>query len=437
MRGKVEFIEGNFSKSRIFHWSKKGSIAILDQVLFNGVHFLINILLARWLLPAKYGVFAIAFSIFLVSAALHAAILVEPMLVFGAGKYRDNFKKYLGILIEGHFVITLGAAIILTVVALFIGRIYSKDIQVALLALSIATPFILLLWLLRRAFYVSLQPAWSALGGTIYFILLLLSVFFLRLCHWLSPATYFLSMGLCSLLISLFFIYLLHPKCSFTISPDSITMQKDHLRYGRWALGTNVLAWGVNNSYFVILPPWIGLEGVAALRALMNLSTPLIQTNSALSFLLLPILSRNRAESIAKMNKSVKLFLTLFISVAIIYLLGLVFLGGSILRLLYKNKYLQLSGLVPLVALLPLGTAITVILENALRAIEKTDNVFWCYVISSTVAIIGGILLAVVLGVKGVLWGYVISYLVACMMMTLFYSRFINIYKMKLKKVTV
>lgn len=425
----MNFRKGNFSKSQIFHWSKKGSIAILDQVLFNGVHFLINILLARWLIPTKYGVFAIAFSIFLISAALHSALLVEPMLVFGAGKYQNRFKKYLGILISGHFVITLFAGFILMAVGLFIGSIYSKDIQAALLALSIATPFILLLWLLRRAFYVYLQPSWSALGGTIYFILLLMVVFFLRLCHWLSPATYFLSMGLCSLLISLFFLYLLRPEWSFTINLDSITIQKEHLRYGRWALGTNVLSWGVNNSYFVILPFWIGLEGVAALRALINLSTPLIQTNSALSFLLLPILSRNRAESITKMNRIIKLLLSLFISVAIIYLLGLVFLGRNILKLLYGDKYLQLSGLVPLVALLPLGTAITVVLENALRAIEKTDNVFWCYVVSSSVAILGGILLAVILGVKGVLWGYIISYLVACIMMTAFYSHFINIYR--------
>ena len=425
----MNFRKGNFSKSQIYNWSKKGSIAILDQVLFNGVHFLINILLARWLVPAKYGVFAIAFSIFLISAALHSAVLVEPMLVFGAGKYKDSFRKYLGILIAGHFVITFFAAIILTIVALLVGRIYSKDVQAALLALSIGTPFILLLWLLRRAFYAYLQPIWSALGGAIYFILLLLSVFFLQLCHWLSPATYFLSMGLCSLLISLPFLYFLRPEWSFTISLDSITIQKEHLRYGQWALGTNVLSWGVNNSYFVILPFWIGLEGVAALRALMNLSTPLIQTNSALSFLLLPILSRHRAESITKMNRTVKLFLSFFISGAILYLLGLVFFGGSILRLFYGNKYLQLSGLVPLVALLPLGTAITVVLENALRAIEKTDNVFWCYAVSSSVALFGGILLAVILGVKGVLWGYIISYLFASIMMILFYSNFINIHR--------
>lgn len=421
--------KNNFPNSQIFHWSKKGGIAILDQVLFNGAHFLINILLARWLVPAKYGIFTVTFSIFLVSAALHAAILVEPMLVFGSGKYKEYFRKYLGILIAGHFAISLVAAIILAVIALFIGHFYSEEIQIALLALSIATPFILLLWLLRRAFYVYLQPAWSALGGAIYFILLILSVFFLQSCHRLSPASYFLCMGLCSLLISLFFIHLLRPEWSFTISPDSLTMQKDHLRYGRWALGTNVLGWGVNNAYFVILPPWIGLEGVAALRALMNLSTPLIQTNSALSFLLLPILSRNRVESIFKMHRTIKLLLSLFISVAIVYLLGIVFLGGTTLKILYGNKYLDLAALVPLAALLPLGTAVTVVLENALRAIEKTDNIFWCYVVSSSVALFGGILLAVTIGLKGVLWGYIASYLVACMMMTGFYNHFINIYR--------
>lgn len=423
--------ESRFTKSQIFRWSKKGSVAILDQVLFNGVHFLTSILLARWLEPAQYGIFAIAYSVFLLIGAFQMALLTEPMLVFGVGKYGDRFKEYLGTLILGNFAITIFVGFILMGTSLFIRGIYASEIQTTLLALSIAAPFGLLLWLLRRAFYVYMQPVWSALGGIIYFVLLLSAVFLLKRGHWLSPSTFFLSMGLCSGFISLFFVFLLRPEWPLNINLNTIAIKKDHLRYGRWALGTNILTWGMNNAYFVILPALIGLEGVATLRALMNLCIPIIQTNSALTFLFLPILSRQRIENIEKMKRTVVFFLSLFIAGAIIYLLGLIFFGAALIKLLYGSKYLKLSGLIPLVALLPLGTAITAVLENALRANEKTDKVFWSYMVSTVVALVGGIVLATIFSVKGVLWGYLLSYLVACVMMFIFYMNFINFQNIK------
>ena len=58
-----------------------GAFAVLDQALFAGSSFSINILLARWLPPVQYGAFALAFFLFLLLGALHTAVLTEPMLV--------------------------------------------------------------------------------------------------------------------------------------------------------------------------------------------------------------------------------------------------------------------------------------------------------------------------------------------------------------------
>ena len=94
-------------------WVGKGSLAILDQGLFAGSNFLLNVLLARWLDPADYGAFALAYSVFLLLGVFHTAILTEPMLVFGPGKYRERFHEYLGILLRGHCVLMLPGAAIL------------------------------------------------------------------------------------------------------------------------------------------------------------------------------------------------------------------------------------------------------------------------------------------------------------------------------------
>jgi O-antigen/teichoic acid export membrane protein len=408
-------------RTKIFRWSKKGSIAILDQVLFNGVHFLVAILLARWLEPAQYGIFAVTYSILLLFGAFHMAILIEPMLIFGPGKYEDKFNKYLGILINGNFCITLLGSFVLIIIGIFIGNLYG-NIKIVLLGLAVSLPFTLLLWLLRRAFYVKLDPNWSVIGGVIYVGLLLSAVFFLHYKDQLSVTTFYLSMGLCSLIISLFFIYILKPKLFFTFNFDLYDIRYNHFRYGRWALGTNILKWGVNNIYFVILPTLVGVKGVATLRALLNLSTPAVQTNSALSFLLLPIFSRCYSENRNRLVASIKLSLGIFLFFTIIYFSILLFLGKWIMQLLYVNKYTTFSYLIPLVALLPLCSGINIIFETVLQCIGKPDKVFYTYLMSLFVSM-GGLLLVSIFGMKGVLYSYNISYIFMIITMLIFIKK--------------
>src|ERR1035438_3487461 len=104
-------------------WVGKGSLAVLDQGLFAISNFLINVLLARWLAPADYGAFALAYSVFLLLLVFHNAMFSGPMLVFGPGKYRERFPEYLGILLRGHFALMLpGAALLAAAAFLQIGR---------------------------------------------------------------------------------------------------------------------------------------------------------------------------------------------------------------------------------------------------------------------------------------------------------------------------
>src|SRR5271170_1290937 len=68
--------------SKFVRWITKGGLAILDQGLISGSNFLIGILLARWLMPAQYGAFALAFSVFLLLSYVYQSFLAEPQAVF-------------------------------------------------------------------------------------------------------------------------------------------------------------------------------------------------------------------------------------------------------------------------------------------------------------------------------------------------------------------
>src|SRR5208337_4506676 len=105
----------------------------------------------------------------------------------------------------------------LTATAFVLGRLYSPAVERAFLGLAIAAPFILLLWLLRRAFYVRLNPGWAAAGGGVYLVVLLASALTLRAAGRLTPATGFLAMAAASLITCLLLLILLRP----TLAADS------------------------------------------------------------------------------------------------------------------------------------------------------------------------------------------------------------------------
>jgi O-antigen/teichoic acid export membrane protein len=405
-------------------WVGKGSLAILDQGLFASSNFLLNVLLARWLAPGDYGAFAVAFSVFLLLGVFHNAILTAPMLVFGPGKYRERFPEYLGILLRGHFALMLSGAALLAAVAFLLGWLYSPAVERAFLALAIAGPFILLLGVLRRAFYVRLNPGGAAAGGGVYLLILLASTLTLRTAGRLTPATGFLAMAAASLITCVLLLALLRP----TLATDSSAIRAvvaDHWRYGKWVAAAAGPGWVTENIYFLVLPAWVGLAEAGALKALLNLAMPALHTISALGVLLLPILVRDHdCGGPRAMERTIKLSLALFLLGSACYLALLWGFRLQIFHVLYAGKYTgYASWPVLLVGLLPFAQILPCVMGNALGALERPNLVFWSGVGSGAVALALGVPLASSLGVGGALAGIVASYVLMGFLMLFFLLR--------------
>lgn len=405
-------------------WVGKGSLAVLDQGLFASSNFLLNVLLARWLAPADYGAFALAYSVFLLLLVFHSAILTGPMLVFGPGKYRERFPEYLGILVRGHFALMLPGAALLAAAAFLLRWLYSPAVERAFLALAIAGPFILLLWLLRRAFYVRLNPGGAAAGGGVYLLILLASALTLRAAGRLTPATGFLAMAAASLITCLILLVLLRP----TLAADSPAMRAvaaDHWRFGKWGAAAAGPGWVTDNIYFLVLPAWVGLAEAGALKALLNLAMPALQSISALGVLLLPILVRDRDRGGPRaMKRTIKLSLALFFLGSACYLALLWGFRLQIFHFLYAGKYAAYASWpLLLVGLLPFAQSLPTVMGNALGALERPNLGFWSCVGSGAVALALGVPLASSLGAGGALVGFVVSYVLMGVLMLFFLMR--------------
>ncbi|MCI0561107.1 MAG: hypothetical protein MN733_21690, partial [Nitrososphaera sp.] len=122
----------DLSWNNIRRWIVAGGFAIVEQALFAGTNFIVNILLARLLSQEDYGAFAIAFSIYLLVGYFHLALLTEPMLVFGAGKYAKKNNTYLALLIYCHVVLTVVLGVLLATGAFAATGLIDVSLQQAL-----------------------------------------------------------------------------------------------------------------------------------------------------------------------------------------------------------------------------------------------------------------------------------------------------------------
>lgn len=407
-------------------WGAKGGLAVTDQALFAGAQFVLNILLARWLAPAEYGAFAVAYSVFLLASGVHNAFVLEPMIVFGSGKHFGNRRSYLGIVLRGHWLLTVPIGLVLFGAAFLLRGLYSQPVEHALYALSLVLPLLLLAWLTRRAFYIELRPGRAAAGSAVYFCSLLALVLALHATGKLTPAGAVVAMGLAALLTAGLQLAWLHPQWKHAAqesSPRSIA--REHWTYGRWVLATVLPSWTLLNLYYLVLPAWFGLGAAGALKALMNLAMPARHSLIAVGALVTPLLIQHRGRGgVSVMRRTVRRVAVLFLGGAAVYFVVLWLFRVQLIRLLYGGKYLEYSGLpVLLVGLVPLATACVVIFGSALRAYVRPDRIFWGNLAGSFLTVSVGLWLVASWGLAGAISGYLISLAAQVAMLWFFYQR--------------
>ena len=405
----------------IAKFAGKGLWAVMDQGLVATSNFILNILLARWLIPIEYGAFTVAYTIFLLLGTFHSGMLSEPMLVFGPSKYKEMTRDYLRVLLLGNWVFGIIIGIIFFLAYLAFLRFTSSPLIPTFLGLAIASPFIFFQWLMRRACYINLQPQFAAVAGAVYMIILLAGAFGLYHFEWLDPITALFVMAIANLLSGLWLFVKLGVHHNLRNDNELISdALKDHWRYGRWASGAAVLAWIPGNVFILFLPIWWGLEASAAYKALLNLLLPMLHVTTALGSILLPVLVSRRG--LTDFGRLVTRFSIIFILGTTAYWLLLGVFGELIIKFLYTGNYLEYVHLLWLTGIIPIMGALVAISMVALQALELPNMIFRAYLASSGITLTIGLLFILTWGVSGAMIGWLISYIVTATIMIILLS---------------
>ncbi len=401
----------------------RGFWAVTDQGLFAVSNFLLSVTLARWLAPKDYGAFAVAFSIFLLLGSFHTALLSEPMLVFGQGRYRGRHAQYLGVLLLGHWGLVLLGSLILGGAGAVLWRFGSAALASALLGFAVAGPFTLLLWFLRRACYIRLEPQLAASAGLVYFVLMAAGLGALYHQGWLSMFPALSVMGLTSLVASAWLALRLGVSPASPITGTELNREalRDHWGYGRWSVATMPLLWISGDLFYLFLALWWGLEASAGLKAVANLILPIQHISSALSVLLVPVLVRERGDG--EFGRLAHLSAMLLGGGSLAYWGLLVLLHRPIMGVLYGGRYAGHVDVLWILGFVVLGSAIVAGLGGALRALERPDEVFRAYAVASIVALTVGLWCTVTWGTVGAAAGLALSSATKAAAMWTYYRR--------------
>ena len=398
-------------------WLRRDGFAILDQALFYGANFTMNILLARWLHATAYGAYAVALSVFFLTASLHTAVLTEPMMVYGARKYAHQFPQYVGLLLKFHWALAALAAGALALGAVIVGHAHAPEMALALWGIAAAAAFVLLAWFVRPACYVRGQAQWAALGSAVYALTIVSLLCLLQRQHMLSVLTAFLATGLAAMLGSIVTIAFLKPQWSATgadvVSPRGVL--RDHWQYGSWNAIATVAQWSSSQILLVMTPLFLGLKAAAAISVVANLMRPLFPMIRSITPLMLPYVSAHfdQPEKAHELRRYLTGWFCACVGGSLVYGLGVTVFYEQIARHFFANKYHGYAELVLLFGLAYAASAAVQVMSVVIRAAGETRviAVIWAIPGLMTVFLSVPVLLAGSLnGVAGV---FALSYFIA------------------------
>jgi O-antigen/teichoic acid export membrane protein len=382
-----------------------------DQVLAVGANFLANVVLARTQTKEQYGMFALSYSIFTFLSGLHNSAIVEPYTVYGSGRYRDRFSAYLRLMVRMNAWFGFLLTILVLLVCLGLHWVAPQIVSPALLGLGVTVGILLSGIFMRRVFYLQRKATFAAQASLISFVTVAGALWFVARAHLLNGFSVFLilALGWIAAGLSLKKKLALGPSVQPFLDSEP-GYWSEHWKYSKWVLSSAFVFQLTAQGYYWIVAGFLSVKEVAELRVMQLLVAPIDQVFIALSFLIIPALAARYANNqLSGFLSFSKRYALGVVSVTALFALAVRLMGRPVMHLLYAGKFDDLAPMLYILAFLPLTMALGNVMGYALVAAEKPKFVFYSYVCSGAATLLGGISLVIHFGVRGAVFGLLLS----------------------------
>ncbi|MCB1022654.1 MAG: hypothetical protein KDC27_22175 [Acidobacteria bacterium] len=335
-------------------WAGRAAMAAVEQGSVSGSNLVLSVGLARMISPADYGLYAVAFSMLLLGAAIYQSVFLLPLMVHAPRLRPEERAGYLRALLRMH---GWGAAALLALTSLVcgLGPLASAQFPTRLVWASAFTMETLSLqWLLRDSHYLSLAPSAPARGSLVYSIALLLGLLLLGLTQMASAWAAILLMGVAALASAALLLAALWKDLHVHDEAVNIAyVWRESRKLARWEFWISIAGWAPVHLTFPVTAGVLGPVATGALRALQNFAMPLNQLVVALSRLLLPYLCGRSEEGVSPVAQGRKIA-WFALAAGLAYTTAFWSIAAPLVHLVYGGAYDEHAWLMPL-AILPMA----------------------------------------------------------------------------------
>lgn len=197
--------------------------------------------------------------------------------------------------------------------------------------------------------------------------------------------------------------------------------------FGRWIVLAAFFNFVATQIQIFIVAEILGLDSAGAFRALQNFMLPMLQIQAAISTLALPSIAfafgRQRYADMCRMSFIVAGTLFLF---SVLFLVILFLFSATLENLLYTGRYSEYIGLIPIVGVIPLITAVEIGFSLIVRSLQR--SVYYAVLTfgMAVAGVVSGLILIPSFGVAGAVGSLVVSAVLSFFINIWFYRKWFS-----------
>jgi O-antigen/teichoic acid export membrane protein len=322
---------------------------LCDQAIFTLTNFGLNVLFARWLTPAEYGLYGVSFSGFMLVSIVHYTSVLEPLLVQAAGLGGFRCSAFVRTAIIAHSVLNLLAALVSVALFLIAEAFGAREIGLAMLCVGVGGPAMLALLTMRRLCLVFMSAQTPAVVGIIYCAGVAGTAYAFHvngsatwIALWLVTSVW--SLGGAAIIGTKLVRNTRARSCCDSKRKEMFSMGdlcRFQWRYAKYGIVGSLFAWLRGSGTMMVASHFVSLASLGGVVAMQSLGQGLVQVNSALAASWLVRFSRGSA------NGRGAIALGYIIAVGGVVLLA-AFFASVLVHEVYHGKYDQYAWQFPL-----------------------------------------------------------------------------------------
>jgi O-antigen/teichoic acid export membrane protein len=388
--------------------SQRAILTTADQCVSSVSNFAVGVVVARVSGIAGLGAFSLAYASWLLVAAIHRALVTDPMAIMGDARHptegHANVRK--GFAAEVTLGIVSGAIIAaLGVVLLLAGQ---ESFGISQLAIAPWITFLLLQDYWRWVGFMQARPGKALANDIVFDIVQLVGFVFLFVAHIHSTALAIGAWGLGALGGALFGLWQFRTWPSLS---HGLEWLRAKWAVSRWLAGTSTSGWGLSQLQGVLTAAMLGPAALGGLKAAQGLvSGPafvLIQSGGSLG---LPEASRAYDKrGVSGLNRVARLITASGVaSVGLVFAVVVLF-GRLLLTKLYGAQFAHYAPVAVVVAAGYILGSWSLGATLRLKTIKQTRLLFLVSLWGLLVSIVAVVILGPWLGVMGVAYAFAVG----------------------------